>query len=267
MNRKKRNARSSRRNVTTIALLAAAVVLLLGSMAGSSQAALTYFSQNYSAQITVSDIGITLLENGADVSWRNYTGADDQWEETTGVLLSGLIDAEAGETVQLGYGYPEELTVRNTGSIDQYARVTVYRYWIDSEGKKTELSPRLIGLHFLAGDTDSGWVIDEEASTPERTVLYYTRILKAGETAPAFTDTLSLDPALAEKVTETRTTDENGYTVITTTFDYDGIQFVVEAEADAVQTHNAREAIKSAWGIDVTVEADGSLAWNGQDGR
>ena len=39
---------------------------------------------------------------------------------------------------------------------------------------------------------------------------------------------------------------------------YDGYKFVVEAEVNAVQTHNAKEAIKSAWGVDVELAADGS---------
>ena len=30
----------------------------------------------------------------------------------------------------------------------------------------------------------------------------------------------------------------------------------VDAEVDAVQTHNAQEAIKSAWGVDVSVNDD-----------
>ena len=29
----------------------------------------------------------------------------------------------------------------------------------------------------------------------------------------------------------------------------DGMQFVIEAEADGVQNHNARAAVKSAWGL------------------
>lgn len=34
---------------------------------------------------------------------------------------------------------------------------------------------------------------------------------------------------------------------------------MVEAEVDAVQTHNAQSAIKSAWGVDVEVDANGML--------
>ena len=38
--------------------------------------------------------------------------------------------------------------------------------------------------------------------------------------------------------------------------------FVIEACVDAVQTHNAKEAIKSAWGIDVNIGSNGSLSLN-----
>lgn len=47
---------------------------------------------------------------------------------------------------------------------------------------------------------------------------------------------------------------------ITTTYEYDGAQFVLEATVDAVQTHNAKDAIKSAWGVDVNISDDGALS-------
>ena len=52
----------------------------------------------------------------------------------------------------------------------------------------------------------------------------------------------------------------NGLTTITTTYEYDGAQFVLEATVDAVQTHNAKDAIKSAWGVDVNISDDGELS-------
>ena len=52
--------------------------------------------------------------------------------------------------------------------------------------------------------------------------------------------------------------DANG--VITTTYDYDGARFTLEVQVDAVQTHNAADAIKSAWGVDATVAEDGTLS-------
>lgn len=257
---KKQKRKGSRSIYTTALLLTAAVALLLGSAVGGSRAALTYFSENYSAQVNLSHIGVTLTENGADISSRDYSGRDDVWEESTGALLTGMAQ-ETGGQIQIGRAYTEKLAVRNSGSIDEYVRVMVYRYWTDENGQKTEvLSPDQIHLNLQADGTDSGWVVDEEASTAERTILYYTKVLPVGETTPALSDTLTIDASLASCVTETKTTTTDGYTVITTTFDYDGMQFVLEAEVDAVQTHNAEAAIKSAWGVDVKQGADGSLA-------
>ena len=59
-----------------VILLAVAAVLLLASTAGSTQAALTYYSDNYSAEVTVSNIGMTLLENDVEISKRNYLEDD-----------------------------------------------------------------------------------------------------------------------------------------------------------------------------------------------
>ena len=41
-------------------------------------------------------------------------------------------------------------------------------------------------------------------------------------------------------------------------YEFEGYHFNIDAEADAVQTHIAQDAIKSAWGIDVTVSEDGN---------
>ena len=241
-------------------LACAAGIMLIYSAAGSARAALTYISEYYTAQVEVSDIGVTLVENGADISRRDYTGGDDRWNEHTGVLVEHMLDETDGRLL-LGRNYKEELTVRNSGKIHEYVRVRVFRSWTrhgadGSEEKMTELSPKLIDVNFI---TDT-WILDKSASTAERTVLYYPYILKSGETAPLFADTLRIDGQVASKVTEERSTDENGHTTITTTYAYDGVTFNLEAEVDAVQTHNAAEAIRSAWGVELHVAPDGTLS-------
>lgn len=164
-------------------------MLLAISGTQTARAALTYFSQDYAAQVQMYDIGVTLTENGQDVSWRNYTQRDDVWNETTGTLLQSLLPA--GEQLQLGRSYPEAIAVRNTGSIDQYVRVKLYTYWTNADGSKnTELSPDWIDLHLTEG---SGWVEDTSARTAERRVLYYTNILPTGAAAPALSDTLTIN--------------------------------------------------------------------------
>lgn len=239
--------------VTTAVLLSASAVLLIGSTVGSTRAALTYYSENYGAEVTVSNIGVSLLENGETVSRRDYD-SNGEWNETSGALLADLQE----ETIVPGREYDEALAVSNSGSIDSYVRVILNKSWTDSEGSTDpNLSPELIDLNLL---TDNGWIIDEDASTAERTILYYTNILPAGETTPALSDTVRIDPSVADKVTEEVTTDENGYKTITFTYAYDGYTFELEAEVNAVQTHNAQDAIKSAWGVDVDVADDGTIS-------
>lgn len=267
----------------TIALFVAAVVLLVGSGVGGTRAALTYFSETYAAHMEIYDIGVTLMErNDADEAWdvqehgvsyRNYTGSDDVWNENTGRLTLNLLGDD--EKLKVGKTYTENLAVTNSGSIDQYVRVKVLKYWTNGTcdhlvkdgnyqdgDKMTGLSPAFIDLHYVTGN---GWSIDPDSTTSERTILYYNAILPGSDTTedltqrttPLFADTLRIDDAVAKKVSET---EEDG--VITTTYDYNGAKFIIEAEVDAVQTHNAAAAIKSAWGVDVTVDSStGALTY------
>ena len=250
MKRKKKNLFAS-----PVLYLSAAAVLLLCSTVGSTRAALTYYSDNYEMNVEVSSIGVSLLENGSVVSNRNYTergwasnyvGEDG---EPRGTLLEGRFQGE--EKLVPGKRYEETLSVQNSGQIDSYVRVILYRSWIDAAGSRdTELNPKFIELAGL-GDAGSGWIVDESASTEERTVLYYQKPLAQGEeTAPLCTG-LRIDPSVLRQV-ET----ESGQT----TYLYNGYRFSLEAEVDAVQTHSAADAVKSAWGVDVSIGEDGSLS-------
>ena len=64
-----------------------------------------------------------------------------------------------------------------------------------------------------------------------------------------------LSDVLLDAVQET--TDKLGNTY---EYVYDGYKFFLEAEVNAVQTHNAADAIKSAWGVDVNVSADKKIS-------
>ena len=203
-----------------IILVASSAIMLAASTIGSTKATLTYMSDNYLAQIDIKSIGVTLTENGNDVSWRDYKHKDDDWSEAT--------------------------------------RVTVQHYWADKEtgDKLSNLDPSKIQIDF----TNDGWTEDKSAETTERNVFYYNSILKKGQTSTDFTDKISISGDIAAIVGQTSQTDDNGLTTITTTYEYDGAQFVLEATVDAVQTHNAKDAIKSAWGVDVNISDDGALS-------
>lgn len=223
----------------TVVLLVLAAMLLLGSAVGSTRAALIYYSDNYVVGINTSKIGVSLVENGKER------------EE----LLTEMLPE--GEKLTLGKTYDEAISVKNTGSIDSYIRVILTKSWVDKEGKKdVTLTPALIDLHLLEGN---GWIADKSAETDERVVLYYTGVVEPDETTAALSDTLRIDPAVGTKVIETVKETEEGK-VITYTYEYDGYTACIEAEADAVQTHNAVDAVKSAWGVDVSIAEDGSLS-------
>lgn len=254
---------------TTVVAFGMAVALLLFSSVGGTRAALTYFSETYASRVQMSNIGVTLQEKGQHdedfkaVSKRDYNDASNgTWSENTGALLEGML--AKGEDLKLGKKYKEELRVQNTGDINQYVRVSIYKYWVDGKVEKGQepvkfpnLDPSLIELNLvnIAGqEGGSGrWLLDEEASTKERTVLYYSEVLEAEEPTDPFTDTVKINDNIASKVTQT-VTKKDGYTTIKTTYDYDGVGFCVEAKVDAVQDHNAEDAIWSAWGRRVTVE-------------
>lgn len=257
MNAKKRDVRSG---YLTIALFILAAALLIFSTAGSSRAALTYFSETYGAEVSMLDIGVSLVENGKTVSSRDYDTErlGDNWlGNPEGVLLSTMLGTPAGK-LTLDQPYEERLTVLNSGTIDEYVRVSIYRYWVDANGNKlTNLSPSLIDLNILS-DNGNGWTRDWGSETTERTVLYYQNVLPGGATSPDFADTLTIrqsndmELGMRAKVSTTETVDPaTGRLIITTTYDYDGVEFVLRVDVDAVQTHNSAAAIQSAWGINM----------------
>lgn len=260
----------------TIAAFVLAVGLLAFSGIGGARAALTYYSENYISTMQLHQIQVQLVENGTPVAFgEGEVGA--RADAARGALLQHMMIGTAvegdNEPLKLGVAYTEALAVRNpeyTGNddvenIDEYVRVTVRTYWEskheseDAEGntvvtyeKDPELNAKFIKLDIVTGQ--NGWVKDENASTDERTVLYYTRPLPVDETTDPFSSTLTIDPKAAVTVTQT----ENG-NVTTTTYLYDDARFNLEVTVDAVQTHNAAAAIWSAWGRRVEIAADGTL--------
>ena len=100
-------------------VLTAAALLLVGSTVGSTRAALTYYSENYSAQMNMQSIGVSLLENDKVVSSRDYV-SNNEWKGTSdGTLLTNLLGKD--ETFTPGKKYNEAISVKNSGTIDTFA--------------------------------------------------------------------------------------------------------------------------------------------------
>ena len=239
----------------TVLLFVLAALLLIGGTIGGIRAALLAESQDYHAKLQLRDLNVTLLENGSDISLTGTPAADGQGlTEQRDALLSHMLD-DTGE-LQLGRAYDETLRVRNDGAVDVYLRVSLYRYWQDENGTKLQtLSPDLIQLELL---TQNGWIVDDRASTAERTVLYYTRPLRTGETTPELCRSLRIDPAIRTAIHTQTALSAHGDLIIEH-YDYHGVAFRVEAVVDAVQDHNAEQAICSAWGCRLQI-TDGVLS-------
>ncbi|MBR0456135.1 MAG: hypothetical protein IJJ01_05645 [Firmicutes bacterium] len=213
----------------TIALFAVSLLLLVSGGAVGTKAAITVTSDNYDATIATDSLAVGITENGKTV--------DD------GVLYKSI-----GNKIEPTRTYKDSVGVVNNGDADEYVRVIVRKYWTDKEGAKaTTLSPDLIEL-----TADKSWTVKEGGS--EETQIYYLKnILKAGAEQELFKDIRISGDVLEEgkgKIVEGVQEGKATKTIITYTYKYNGYTFNVEAEAQAVQTHNAAKAIKSVWGVD-----------------
>lgn len=222
--------------VLMIALAVSAVIMVLSGSVVGSRAVLVLDSSKYDADVSLTQgVAVSLKENGEAV-----TG--------TGTLMTSLVTED--ESFQVGKEYAENLAVSNTGTEPAFVRVTITRYWETNGEKNPYLDPSLIKLTFA-----DGWTVDESANTSERIVLYRDTALPAGEDS-AFATGLTIDSKTGAYVVQQET---DG--VVTNISIYDGAKFMVEVKADAVQTHSAEAAVKSAWGRSVTVTGD-SLTLN-----
>lgn len=233
-------------------MLVLALAMAVGGVSGIARAALTYYSDRYDLDIEVPAIGVTLRENGKDVAWRDYYSGDSDASGSRSLL-------SWADAIKPGEYYDEALTVRNSGDIESYVKLEVYKYWTDNKGNKiTTLSPDQIELDLGDG---MNWYVDEDASTAERTVLYYLLPLAAGASTDDACTELRLDGTLAMKTGETLLKQDDDGRTFRVGYEYDNVRMCLDAQVYAVQTHNAADAIKSAWGKTVSVGSSGTLTF------
>ena len=201
-------------------LLAAAVILLGASAVGTTRSLPSATSDTYIVGAETKTIGTAIVENGT---------------VNNGTLMSAL-----DEKILLNKAYDEKLAVTNTGTIDEYVRVTITKSWKDANGDKiTSIDPAYINLNLTGGK----WIVDTSKSTTERTVLYYSEILPVGTTTDLFADTVTINGDIASLVS----VKDGNYT-----YAYNDMTFTITVKADGLQTHNATAAMKNSWGIDPT---------------
>lgn len=210
-----------RSSVATIVLVAMGIALIgMGSVRGVRAALREQTRREYVAQMELNHVYTDLLEDGKSVE-----GSD--------ALLTDLKQLAAQKKFAVGRAYPKHLAVKNASDVDEYVRVTVYRYWSDAQGNRVDLDPSLIDVHFVTG---SGWTEDTAARTDERTVLYYTPVLAGNATTSDFVDTIAIKKDVMSLKEE-----DGSYT-------YQGLEFHLEAVVDAIQTHHHQDAMNGVWG-------------------
>lgn len=245
------------------------LMIALGSLAYTTVSAVratpSEESDEYTATMISSNIGVTLQEGDSEkdswtkVAYRNYNGSS--WDPAKGVMGSEIF---AGLNLEAGVSYKDEFRVMNSGTIDEFVRVIVYKYWLDEEDNKdTSLDASLITLDY---NEAGNWVKDTKFSTSEKEIWYYLKPLAADDYTDVLIKGLKLDGAIKLLYTKdeivNEVVDESGktiYTTITYDYAYNGKSFKVLLEVDGVQIKHGEDAVKSAWGRDVTVGEDGSL--------
>lgn len=237
-------------------------LILFGGINGIA-AAPSIQSRWFGGQLELDDIDVMLLErSSSDKEAQQVHGhMDDEVDRSDGFrpgLLNKLVPE--GEEFEFDKAYTEELSVKNAlnkrnniggadgqgGSklIKEYVRVTVYRYWETKQEdgsykKNPNLDPSKIQI---AWANDSKWKLDPAAHTQERDVLYYDKILYPNEVSSKLTDTVTISSDVKRDPS------------------YKGARPVIWAEVDAIQTHNAKEAMMSAWGVNNLISVNSTEA-------
>lgn len=275
-------------NISRILLLVLALLLIgvgaLGAFAVTSSG-LPFESEDYRAYFYMNHLQVHLIENDKDVCGEKNTL--DGPHKVTGALATSLGSSMSEDekvilgTVDPGRNYKEEIKVENSQDTPIYLRMVVRKYWVDSNGEKTKesvgLSPKQICLTYDGGEYNtSKWFVNPAEHTSESDTYYYKEQLAGNSYSELLFDTLKIDKSVMPDMnmpTEdqlksdeykdfvTVTTDEStGAKVYTYTYTYDGYAFIIKADVQAIQTHNANDAIHSQWGVTNVTESSGTLS-------
>ena len=242
-------------------LITLAVILVAAGAIGSFAAGsgMDFESDSYQASFFMNHLQVHLLENGRDVCGGENTL--DGETKITGELV-GYLGYESEDKLgsfEPGMMYREEIAAGNGQDIPLYVRMTIRKYWFDPETKEkiTTLSPDMIMLSYDGKEyNDSAWVINEQETTSEASTYYCrAQVPAGGSSAPLFNRLVIDGKIAADYEVSTEKNEDTGVTTYTYTYRYDGSAFMIKADVQAIQTHNAADAAASQWGVEnVTVQ-------------
>ena len=196
----------------TLALLVAAGLLLTAGTVTGVRALPNITSDLYRAHFYLNHLQVHLLENGKDVCGGQNTL--DGATKVTGTLAAELgykDDSNLG-AAEPGKVYKEEIQAQNGKDISQFVRITVRKYWVETDGKgkvatttdaagntvpvkTTKLSPSQI--HLMYGGKDGcntgAWLENLKEKTTESSTYYYKTLLPGGEASAMLFDQIKID--------------------------------------------------------------------------
>ena len=250
-----------------LVLFAVGVLVVAGSSVGATRAAITYSTRAEQVDFSTSELAVEIQELQGD-KYVTVNNGDDEADSLTFPAIAEAMKTNDNDKSNdlpftVGKKYAEDVRVINTsaGGYDEYVRVHIRTSWKDANGKNTYLDPKLIKLELA-----NGWYADEAEGTEaekagEGYVLYLAKPLAYGESADLVKSITINNEVLTYVKTVGGNTDENGKIsgVVTDEYQYNGKTFFVEIRVDAVQTHNAEDAILGAWGVHATVNESGVI--------
>ncbi len=228
--------------ITGLLFVLALALLVTGSV-GSVRALPNSETAEMHSTIETTKMGVAILQNGETCV---NTGSN-------GLMNVGGTDVASGESFKVGKNYNLNLSVKNTGDVEGYVRITIYRYWASQNTnasgwvggyaeKRTDLDPEMIELDIAE---ENGWVIDTSAPSEggERIVIY-----RGNQAALQQNDSLLFLKSVrinGDILEDLKPYDDGSYGY----YAYDNATFMLEIKADIVQTHSGDAARTGTWGF------------------
>ena len=171
--------------------------------------------------MVIATVLLLALAIGGTVAWLSTKDAPIQNK-----FLPTKVTCEVTEVFDGSTGVKSNVNVKNTGTINAFIRVKLVTYRTNDQGQHIGGTASLPA--FTLG---TGWVKYGD-------YYYYTK------------------PVAPNQKPETNLT--NSMTLTGTYNDADGGKQVIEVMAEAIQSV-PEDAVKAAWGVDFSIDADGSL--------
>jgi hypothetical protein len=226
-------------------LLALGLLVIGASTIGATRAAFSYQTAAERVNFSTATISVDILEEVDDA----YISIKDAKELT-------FSDIKADERFKPGKLYKENVKLVNNSNqetgYEEYVRVVVRKSWY-KDGKDTALEPELIKLTIA-----DGWFKNEAETTKEQEVYYLTSPLACGSEIQ-FLKGIRIDNEITDYVYAVPVKNEEGAVIqgcVENVYQYNDMKVYIQLQADAVQTHNAQDAIYAAWGIKVECDAE-----------